>query len=168
MRTITKRGFLMSKVIGYKIMSLEDNKICSLASNTYKFSANKDSIMKMGGDGIWVSTNKDFVIENYLGNTDKQEVLVTVEFDSKDMTRGNLEDREPVITIPVVKIIDVQLAVDCEVKESIFNVESSQEIPDFLNAKGVAKKINNSTVSDDFKLKVSDEKKKQGYKGFKS
>lgn len=142
----------MSKVTGYKIMAFENNEICSLASDTYRFPAKKDSTMKMGGDGIWVSTNKDFVTENYLGNTDKQEVLVTVEFDSKDMTRGNLKDREPVITIPIVKIIDIQLAVDYEVKESIFDVESNQEIPNFLNSKS----------------KISDEKKKQSYKGSKS
>lgn len=39
--------------------------------------------------------------------TDREEVLVTIEFDSKNMTRGNLDDNEAVIIVPIVTVKDI-------------------------------------------------------------
>ena len=61
----------------------------------------------MHSDDVWLSTNKDFILDNYSGMTDREEVLVTIEFDSKNMTRGNLDDNEAVITVPIVTVKDI-------------------------------------------------------------
>lgn len=61
----------------------------------------------MHSDDFWLSTNKDFILDNYSGMTDREEVLVTIEFDSKNMTRGNLDDNEAVITVPIVTVKDI-------------------------------------------------------------
>ena len=85
----------------------------------------------MHSDDVWLSTNKDFILDNYSGMTDREEFLVTIEFDSKNMTRGNLDDNEPVITVPIVTVKDIQKVIDYEIENSIV---------DSLRKKGVGSK----------------------------
>jgi hypothetical protein len=113
------------KLKGYKIMRLEDGLLCSLASSTHKFPAIIDSEIKMDGKGVWLSTNKDFVID-YYSNPDHdpnedgfKEVLVTLEFNKKDITQGNINDNEPVITVPKIKILNIKSVLDGEVLNNL-------------------------------------------------
>ena len=106
-------------VTGYKVMRYKDGKICSLADDTYQFDPFKNKNLEMDGQGVWLSTNKQFVLDYYSNADEDDEVLVTLEFNPKDITAGNLNDREPVITVPKCKIKSVHHIVDQEVDKEI-------------------------------------------------
>jgi hypothetical protein len=109
---------MSEKIIGYKVMSIDkENRLCSLASKDYKFKTKIGDEIKMDGQGVWLSTNKDFVIDYYTNPDEDNEVLVTLEFNKSDVTAGNLEDREPVITVPSVVVKNVQRVSNGELNE---------------------------------------------------
>lgn len=102
-------------MIGYKVMKLEDGKIVSGANSRVKFTPKKGKVMKMDGNGIYLTPHKDYALDYYSGLAD-QEVLLTLEFDPDTIITGNLEDKEPEISVPEVKILDIEEVLD----ESIF------------------------------------------------
>jgi hypothetical protein len=103
------------KLIGYKVMRIQDGKICSLASNTHKFPATINKSITMDGKGIWLSTNKDFVIDYYSNPDENNEVLITLEFKSSDITSGCKDDKEPVLTVPKAVVKNIQSIVDSKI-----------------------------------------------------
>lgn len=108
---------MKNKITGYKIMQLDGDKLQSLASDSYKFKVKIGDKISMDGDGVWLSTNKDFVVDYYGDNSDGVNALVTLDFDASKITRGNLDDSEPVITVPEVIIKNIQLIEDGEIIE---------------------------------------------------
>ncbi len=105
------------EVIGYKIMTMENNELISLASKEVRFPAEVNQIFSMGGKGIWLSTNPDFVKDYYSNPDVENEVLLKLSFKKADVTSGNLEDREPVITVPTAKIIEIHRIIDGDLVE---------------------------------------------------
>lgn len=93
-------------------MNYDSGEIYSIASEKYRFPCNINQKISMDGMGVWLSTNKEFVIDYYSGQSDKDDVLVTLEFDPKMITSGNTLDSESVITVPVVKIKNIQKIID--------------------------------------------------------
>lgn len=105
----------MSKITGYKMMAYIDGNVCSLVQNENNYPAEIDYDIKMKGLGIWLSTKKDLVIDYYSNNTDNVEVLVTLEFDSDDITSGYLDEVEPVLTVKKATIKNIEVVEDYEV-----------------------------------------------------
>ena len=61
----------------------------------------------MPGNGIYMSLNQQYVLDYYAGLAD-EEVLVTFEFDPKDITTGNTTDRETEISVKKALVKDIQ------------------------------------------------------------
>lgn len=91
---------------GYKIMPVIDGKLVSGADSRQEFELKKYSNIEMDGNGVYLSTNKQYVIDNYSGLAD-DEVLVTFEFDKNDLTTGNIEDKEPDLSVKTAKIMKI-------------------------------------------------------------
>lgn len=94
-------------MIGYKVMKKEDNIILSGANSNLKFNINSKYI-EMPGNGLYVSTNKEYVLDYYSGLSD-EEVLLTIEFDEKDIIWGKetLQDKEPEVSVKKGKILNL-------------------------------------------------------------
>lgn len=114
---------MKNKTTGYKIMELRGNKLISLASDEYQFELKIGDKIKMDGDGVWLSTNKDFVVDYYGDNEDIVNALLTIEFDEKKITRGNIEDKEPVITVPEIILKNIQIVEDGKIKDLPKNIK---------------------------------------------
>ena len=93
--------------IGYKVMKTEDGEIISGRDSRIKFKPEVGKVLKMGGNGIYLSPHKDYVIDYYSGLAD-EEVLLTLEFDPDTIITGDLNDNEPEISVPKVKIVDIE------------------------------------------------------------
>ena len=110
--TLKSQGLRMyeSEVfIGYKVMRLEDDFLISFADSRLKFPAEKGLVLNMPGKGIYLSPNKEFVLNYYGGNTDDQEALLTLEFEKENVTGGNLTDKESEVSVSSAKTIDITL-----------------------------------------------------------
>ena len=104
----------MAERIGYKIMPLIDGKLMSgFNKNLGEFELRKGAEMAMPGNGIYMSTNREFVLESYSGLAE-EEVLIAFKFDPNTITSGNMTDREPEVTVPKATIIGFQYLVDGE------------------------------------------------------
>lgn len=88
-------------MIGYKVMRTDGVLAISLADSRQKFKLKKGLDVRFKGKGIYVSTNEQYVLDYYSSLTDSadNEVLLVFSFDPIDITSGNLEDREPEITL---------------------------------------------------------------------
>lgn len=98
---------LENKLIGYKVMSLIDGMLVSGANHKLKYKPEVGSIMTMGGNGIYMSTNKDYVLDYYSGLGD-DEVLISFEFNPRQITFGNLTDKDVEIAVNSAKIINLE------------------------------------------------------------
>jgi hypothetical protein len=97
-----------SKVLGYKVMRYDPERklFVSVADGRLTVSPDAKEI-KFPGLGIFLSTNKQFVLNHYRGIADN-EVLLTLEFDPADVKRGSLTDREPDLAVSKVRLVDVE------------------------------------------------------------
>lgn len=128
---------LSESLTGYKIMHHDDGKLYSLAGGRYAGPLKKGFTLKMSGKGVWLSTNRNFVIDHYEGNADK-EVLLILKFNKNDITSGDIKDKEPVITVPEATIIDYEILSDDVEEDSndIYDGEDRIENPFPNVAKG--------------------------------
>lgn len=96
-------------MLGYKVMKLSEDgsKLISGANSDIIWEA-KCQLVSMRGNGIYMSNNKEYVLDYYSGLADR-EALITFVFDEKDITFGNLEDREVEIAVKKAKIINIKL-----------------------------------------------------------
>lgn len=95
------------KKIGYKVMRYENGILIAGANSRLSFKPEIGKVMSMPGNGIYMSPNKEYVLDYYSGLAD-DEVLITFEFDVEDITFGNLTDRESEIAVKQAKIINLQ------------------------------------------------------------
>lgn len=95
-------------MIGYKVMRLSDDgkEFISGANSNLKFEA-KCGRISMPGKGIYMSTNKEYVLEYYSGLADN-EALITFEFNESEITFGNLEDVENEVAVNNAKIVNIK------------------------------------------------------------
>lgn len=104
----------MAERIGYKIMPLIDGKLMSgYNKNLGCFHLKKGSVIEMPGNGIYMSNNREYVLENYSGLAD-EEVLIAFRFDPNEIIWGNMEDREPEFSVPKATIIGMQFLLEGE------------------------------------------------------
>ena len=96
------------KRVGYKVMELRGDRLVSGADRRQSIPARVGHVIKMPGMGVFLSPNRQFVIDYYSGHDD--EALLSLEFDDKDITSGNLTDREPEVSVRKAKIVDIEVA----------------------------------------------------------
>lgn len=95
------------RIRAYKVMSLVGGKLVSGANSRLSFPARKGTTIRMPGNGLYMSPNKQYVLTYYSGLADN-EVLLTLEFSKGDIKWGNLTDREAEVAASPVKIIDIE------------------------------------------------------------
>lgn len=117
----------MSKTTGYKMMALKDEKLASLVGDNRRYPTEIDSVIEMAGNGIWLSTKKDLVIEYYSGNTDEVEVLVEFEFDLNDIIIGNTTDVEPVLTVSKAILKKITVVEDYQLTDEIVKIDKKKK-----------------------------------------
>ena len=92
------------KRIGYKVMRVEGGKVVAGADSRQSYPLRKGYVIAMPGNGIYLSLQKQYVLDYYSGLAD-DEVLLTLEFSEKDITTGNLTDRETEVSVKRAKIV---------------------------------------------------------------
>lgn len=100
-------------IIGYKVMKLDNGEIISGANSQYAFNLEIGSTIAMQGNGIYIGTDKEYVMTYYSGLADI-ESLLTLEFKKSDIVTGSLDDREVEISVKQAKIIDTQMIIEGE------------------------------------------------------
>ena len=95
---------LAAKRLGYKVMRHENGRAVSGADSRQSFPLKRRDVVRMPGQGIFLSLNKDYVLDNYAVHDDN--VLITFEFDPASVTFGNLTDRETEFAVPFAQIVD--------------------------------------------------------------
>lgn len=95
-------------MLGYKVMRLSEDgkKFISGANSSLEFEA-KCGEISMPGNGIYMSTNKQYVLDYYSGLADR-EALITFEFNEKEITFGNVEDVENEVAVNKAKIVNIE------------------------------------------------------------
>lgn len=96
------------KMLGYKIMRYENGRAIAGADSRQSFEPKIGATVTMRGNGIYMGTDKQYVLSYYSGLAD-EEILLTFEFDPNAITLGNLTDREVEIAVPSAKIVDVEM-----------------------------------------------------------
>ncbi len=102
-------------MIGYKVMQLQGCDVVSGADNRLRYPLVRGCVIWMPGCGIFLSTNRQYVLDYYAGCADI-EALLTVEFDARYVTSGNLTDVEPDFSVLRARIIDFEILSDTEEK----------------------------------------------------
>lgn len=93
--------------LGYKIMAVDNNQFVSLATPAIKVSNQIGDIITMSGNGIYLSTDKNFVLDYYSGLAD-EEVLLTLEFDPQDIILGSLKNCSGELTVSRARILEIE------------------------------------------------------------
>lgn len=104
-KKLLKEG--LGKEIGYKVMRYENGILIAGANSKLTFKPELGKTISMPGNGIYMSPNKEYVLNYYSGLADN-EVLITFEFDINDITFGNLTDKEAEVAVKQAKIINLE------------------------------------------------------------
>ena len=93
-------------------MRVENGKLISGANSRLSLPMQIGAIHSMPGHGIYIGRTPEYV-KNYYSSSeepdDPKEVLITYEFNTNDITTGNLEDREWEISVPTAKVINIEV-----------------------------------------------------------
>ena len=92
---------------GYKVMRTENGQMVAGANSRLKFNYRKGSVIKMPGNGLYLGMNKKYVLD-YYSELAEHEVLLTLEFNAKDIVTGNMNDREPEISVKKAVIKNIK------------------------------------------------------------
>lgn len=115
-------------LIGYKIMEIKNGKIISGADKRQSFDLELNKEIQMYGNGIYIAMSKDYVMNYYSGLAD-EEVLLTLKFNTDDIIIGNLEDKEPELSVKKAIILNFENIIEGElVKKNIKNFKSKNTI----------------------------------------
>ena len=79
--------------MGYKTMTYDPdrNMVVSIASPDMAYSATVGTVIRMPGNGLYLSGDKQLVIDYYTEMTDGPEVIVTFEFKGDDVVTGTAD-----------------------------------------------------------------------------
>ena len=94
-------------MIGYKVMPLRDGQLRSGADGRQEFVLEVGAVIEMPGNGVYLAPHRDYVLTYYSGLAD-EEVLLTVEYDEDALITGNLDDREPEVSVREVTILAIE------------------------------------------------------------
>jgi len=101
---------LRPNMVGYKAMRFENGRAISGADSRQSFVVRKGHVIRMPGKGVFLSTNREYILKYYAGGNDR-DVILTLEFNPKDIVSvlGSLDDREPELTVSAAKIVDFEI-----------------------------------------------------------
>lgn len=97
-----------TQAIGYKVMRISQGQLVSGANKVLNYKARVGEVIQMPGNGIYLSTVKDYVLDYYSGLAD-DEVLLTLSFDKRDITTGDITDKEPELSVKKVVIRNIEV-----------------------------------------------------------
>jgi len=100
------------KMIGYKVMLLENGELVSGADSRQVLPMQIGAIHEMYGNGIYIGKTPKYVKDYYSFREepdDPQEVLITYEFDPQEATTGNINDREWEVSVPKAKVVNIEV-----------------------------------------------------------
>ena len=128
---------------GYKVMKVnEEGKLVSGANSRLSFDNKKLSKISMGGDGIFLSNDPDYVVGYYGGLAD-DEVLLKLKFRKASIKKGVATDRQPEIGVKEAIIMDSIPMKDGEIVGKIS--KPKQSFDDFLESQPIkAEKLDDS------------------------
>jgi hypothetical protein len=114
-------------MLGYKVMRYDPvtNRVISGANSRLSYPAIEGSTMRMPGIGVWLSLDKQYVLDNYRGHD--HEVLLTVSFDPDDIVRGNITDKQSEFTVPSCVIEKILRLPTEDEEEHIVEAASGQK-----------------------------------------
>lgn len=79
-------------MLGHKVMRFKKGRAVSMADSRQGFRPTPGMVVRLKGDGMWLSRSCQYVLDHYAVND--VNVLLTFDFDPSDVTVGNLTDRE--------------------------------------------------------------------------
>ena len=88
-------------------MQVKGKRLVSGADSRQSFAARMGTVIRMPGNGIYLSPNRQYVLTYYSGLADN-EVLLTLEFCEADIRWGNLTDREAEVAVSPVTIVAIE------------------------------------------------------------
>lgn len=99
---------------GYKIMRYDSarRRMISLANARLSWPIDVGVWIEPPPPGLFLSPNRQYVIDYYGSGGAAEgadEVLLTFEFDPREITSGNLADREPEIAVRRARLIDFEV-----------------------------------------------------------
>jgi hypothetical protein len=100
-------------LIGYKVMRTENGQIISGADNRQSFKLELNHEISMPGNGIYIGVDRDYVMDYYSGLAE-EEVLLTLRFNTDDIITGDLNDKEPELSVKKVTILNYEHILDGE------------------------------------------------------
>jgi hypothetical protein len=92
---------------GYKVMPIINGEISSGANARLNLDIKVGKVFTMPGNGIYLSLNKQYVLDYYSELAD-EEVLITFKFNPKDITTGNITDKETEISVKKVLVTSIE------------------------------------------------------------
>lgn len=99
-----------AKILGYKAMRFEGGFAISGADSRQSFLVRKGHVIRMPGKGIFLSTNREYILKYYAGGNNR-DVVLTLAFNPEDIVSGRdtLHDREPELAVSEAKIVDFEI-----------------------------------------------------------
>ena len=96
-------------MIGYKVMAYDAGRqeAVSGANSRLRVPLRVSETHRMPAPGIWLSLDRDYVVDYYAVH--EANVLLTYEFDPKQVLAGNLTDRETEFAVPSAKLMSVEV-----------------------------------------------------------
>jgi hypothetical protein len=88
-------------------MRLERGRLVSGADARQSFPPRVGSTMRMPGNGVYLSPDKNYVLTYYSGLADN-EVLLTLAYSPADIKAGNPADLEPELGVSPVTIVHIE------------------------------------------------------------
>jgi len=96
-----------AKNFGYKIVAYENGKAFSIYDQDITIETEKGSVIE-DPNGIYLGTSEDFVMTYYTGLTDYDDLLLTYQYDDKDIIKGNKNDKDSEIIVTKAVLVDAK------------------------------------------------------------
>jgi len=97
----------IKKYLGYKIVGWTGKKAFSIYNLNHEISLKKGQITT-NPEGVYLGNSKQYVIDYFSGGTNYQDLLLTYEYDSKDLIKGDPEFLNGEVKVKSVKLIDIE------------------------------------------------------------
>lgn len=101
--------------VGYKVLYRVGNTLRSKADPRQTMPAKVGHVIRLAGKGVYLSPSRAYVLDYYSDGPDAEyddpnveEVVLTLAFDPKDITAGNLTDKDSEIAVRSARIVAIE------------------------------------------------------------